>query len=214
MNYPLIGLLGGTFDPIHRGHLHIGLELLKIITFENIQFIPCPFPPHRAAPHAHITDRLQMIRLALHAQEKIFVNDIETQLPKPCYTLETLIQLKALNPKHALGLIIGADVFAHFDQWHRWEEILNYCHLIVVNRPEAYVTLNDRLSRFVVEYGAHAWQALSTQCSGAILQVDVPPCNISASRVRAALQSANREEAHALLDPQVFAFIEKNRLYL
>jgi len=133
--HSLIGLLGGTFDPIHKGHINIATALMQQLDFAQVQFIPCQRSPHREQPIASAEDRLAMIKLAIEPYDRFTVNTIEIKKPGPSYTIDTLRSIHAEQPNKALCFILAMDAFAHFNQWRQWQEILNHCHLIVVNRP-------------------------------------------------------------------------------
>ena len=128
-----IGLLGGTFDPIHNGHLAIAAAEQQQQQLDQVQFIPCPTPPHRQTPSASIEHRINMIKLAIADQPQFQLNELELQRSGPSYTIDTLIALA--KPNQCLYFIMGADNYLKFEQWHRWQEIPQYCQLLVYNRP-------------------------------------------------------------------------------
>lgn len=133
----MIGIFGGTFDPIHHGHLHVATELLNKLSLEKIIFLPVGTPAHRKSPVASATQRLTMIKLAIADNPNFAVDDHELQKNSPSYTVDSLQYFQEQYPTKDLAFIMGADAFAHFTQWHKWERILTLCTLIVVNRPES-----------------------------------------------------------------------------
>lgn len=183
----MIGILGGTFDPIHCGHLHIAHELLQQRVLDNIIIVPAGQPSHRKPPIATPEQRLAMAKLAIADEEKIEIDDCEIKRLGPSYTIDTLHYFKKKYADKSLALIMGADAFAHFTQWHAWEDILTLCKIIVVNRPGSENTLN--LKRKNIQH------------------LTIPPMNISATAIRAGELSEN------ILPEKVFEYIKKERLY-
>lgn len=131
----MIGLLGGTFDPIHFGHLRPALELYETLDLEQLRIIPCGTPPHRDPPCANGEQRLAMLRLALAGQPGLVIDPRELQRPGPSYMVDTLISLREELGDVPLALIIGMDAFHGLERWHRWRELVDLCHLIVIHRP-------------------------------------------------------------------------------
>ncbi len=129
-----IGLLGGTFDPIHYGHLRPALELLDALPLEHIRFLPSRQPPHRDAPQATSEQRRHMVALAIADEPRFVLDDRELQRPGPSYAVDTLRLLRQEFPR-PLCLIVGADAFAQFHHWRDWRAILDLAHLIVMTRP-------------------------------------------------------------------------------
>ena len=128
-----IGILGGTYDPIHNGHLHIGRQVATQLGLAQILLIPSRTPPHRAAPQASSLQRLTMCTLAAGADSLFRVSDIELQRTGPSYTIDTLEALA--TPDTQLTLILGADAAALLPQWYRAADLGTLCELAVVNRP-------------------------------------------------------------------------------
>lgn len=130
-----IGVFGGTFDPIHYGHLRSAFELKQAMRFDEVRFLPCGDPPHRGETIAPAELRHRMVRAAIEDQSDFVADDRELKRDGPSYTFDTLTSLRAEFPDRSLGLIIGMDAFLDLPSWHRWTEILDFAHIVVAHRP-------------------------------------------------------------------------------
>ncbi len=126
----MIGIFGGTFDPIHLGHLRTALEVKQALQLEHVRFIPCFSPPHRAAPQADAQQRLALLRAALEQQDDFVIDTREIQRGGPSYMIDTLQSLHAEYPQQTLCLIIGMDAFYYFDTWQAYMQILDVAHVV------------------------------------------------------------------------------------
>lgn len=209
--YSLIGVLGGTFDPVHNGHLAIADALIHALPLQEIQFIPCQHPPHRAPPTANALHRLAMLQLALQDYSKFKINEVELSRSGPSYMVDTLKQLKEMYPDNALGLIIGLDVLWNLNTWHRWTYILERAHLIVVNRPGYDLPFAPWLQSLIsLHQFTEKDQLLSQPCGGIFFQ-HVPPQSSSASAIRQLLKEGR--EITGEVPPRVAAYITQHHLY-
>lgn len=187
-----IGLFGGTFDPVHLGHLHCAHQVLKLAHLDHIEFIPSFTPPHRSAPQASAKDRLAMLELAIRDEPHFSLNPIEIQRADISYTIDTLKQ--RAQQAEQLFLILGQDAFLQFHRWKNRQEITRYCDLIILNRPgypENENTLETPKNK--------------------ITWLHIPPSPISATDIRQALKSG--ASTTELLDPQVARYIRQKGLY-
>lgn len=146
-----IGIFGGTFDPIHYGHLRTAFELLQTLDLDEVRFVPCGDPPHRGVTFAPAALRLDMVRLATRDEPRFDVDDRELRRDGPSYSVETLASFREEYPDRSLCLITGMDAFLGLPTWHRWDEILDFAHIIVAHRPgwraPAEGTLGELLAR-------------------------------------------------------------------
>ena len=207
----LIGLLGGTFDPIHNGHLHVATQLLQQLPLDEVRLLPCYQPVHRGQPIAGPEDRLAMAELACAAYPKITVDTHEMKRQGPSYMIDTLKELHRDNPKNHWCLILGQDAFQHFHTWHQWEEILNYCHLIIVNRPEASIHYPEAINHLLSQHQTLEITTLSTRTHGALYFCTVPPLAISATHLRQ--QLPQHRVANNTLPDKVLEYIQEHKLY-
>jgi nicotinate-nucleotide adenylyltransferase len=130
-----IGILGGTFDPIHYGHLRTAFELLQTLVLEEVRFVPCGDPPHRGGTFAPADLRLEMVRVATRDEPRFVVDDRELCRNGPSYSVDTLESFREEFPDRSLCLITGMDAFLGLPTWHRWGEILDFAHIVVAHRP-------------------------------------------------------------------------------
>ncbi|MBK6334558.1 MAG: nicotinate-nucleotide adenylyltransferase [Betaproteobacteria bacterium] len=212
-----LGIFGGTFDPIHLGHLELAREVRDALELAAVRLIPAGDPPHRAAPVATAIHRLAMVELAIEDLPGLEVDRREIDRPGRSYTVLTLESLRAEDPARPLALIVGADAFAGFPDWHRWREIFLLAHVVVVARPgipfpgPLAPALADEWTRRQVDEP----QALHDATAGAIFVQSITPHDISASSIR--LQLARGTEGIAavrgLLPPAVLAYIDRNQIY-
>ena len=147
-----IGIYGGTFDPVHYGHLRPAMDVYEAFALDEIRFIPCGQPPHRTQPVASAQQRLAMLHRAIADNPVFKVDDREVSRAGPSYMIDTLHSLRTDMPEADLYLILGMDAFAGFDRWHRWQDILLLCKLIITHRPEFEpdkVQLNTVLQQLV-----------------------------------------------------------------
>lgn len=182
--YRPIGILGGTFDPIHYGHLAIADYLSSHLPLEYLHFVPCLQPPHRTAPAASPEHRLAMLKLAIENHPNWIANDLDYQRLPPSYMVDTLTLLRKQQPKAAWCLILGMDAYAQFNRWHEWQKILTLAHLIVVNRPHHTLPTEkwsqDLLSRAQVNSADY----FRSHAAGGVLLQDIPPSPICATAIR------------------------------
>jgi len=213
-----LGIVGGTFDPIHYGHLRLAADVMAALGLAEVRLIPAGTPPHRPTPVASGADRLAMTALGCAEFPGLVADGREIHRPGPSYTVTTLQALHAEDVTRPLALIIGSDAFAGLAGWHRWEQLFTLAHLVVVERPGA-PPLPEAASPALQEQWLRRLTTdpsrLSRQLSGAIVRQSVTPQPISATEVRAALArgASGRAEVRGLLPASVLAYIDRNQLY-
>lgn len=208
----MIGLFGGTFDPIHYGHLRPALEVFEILGLDELRLIPLREAVHREPPQAAPADRLAMVE-AVIADQPGFIADIrELQRPGRSYTYDTLTSFRAeLGVKRPLCLILGEDAFRGFLSWHRSREIPDLAHLVVMARPGHGTPLNPALAALYDARRAMEPAALASRPAGLIYRQPVTQLEISSTAIRA-LIAAGRSPRYLVPDP-VIAIIERKGLY-
>lgn len=213
-NRKLTGLLGGTFDPIHHGHLRMAEQLADALQLDTVRFIPCGNPPHRDSPVTSAVDRSTMVKLAIAGNPRFVIDDRELARDGPSYTYDTLISLREECGEDAgLCLFMGSDAFSEFDNWHRWQEISELCHLVLVERPDAESVSNLRpdlmtlLNERRVEHAA----SLAECPAGLILIQRIQALNISATTIRKEL--GTQRSPRYLLPDTVLDYIHQQGLY-
>ncbi len=203
----LIGINGGTFDPIHYGHLRPALEVQQQLELDQVLFVPCYQPVHRALPQVPAEQRCAMIELAIENQPRFTLEKIEIERGGPSYMVDTLASLKQRMPDASLVLMMGTDAFAQFHTWQNWQGILQLANLVIMHRPGEIMPTDGEVGKI---YQSHQATRL-TEASGQIVDVAVTQLDISSTMVREQIKDGN--SADYLLPPCVMAFIQKHGLY-
>ena len=215
----MIGLFGGTFDPVHYGHLRPALEVFSALDLDEMRFIPAAQPPHRQAPLASVVQRRDMLELALADQPGFVLDDRELRREGPSYMIDTLISLRAdLGPDLPVCLVLGRDAFAGLDSWHRWQELLDVVHIVIAQRPALDLQLMDgpvelpgSLQSLLNEHLIEQPDQLKVKPAGSLYQVSVTQLAISATTIRAACASG--KSCRYLLPEPVYQYIQRTGLY-
>ncbi len=215
---PPIGILGGTFDPPHYGHLRLAQELAQGLGLHEVRFIPAGLPPHRAPPLASPRQRLEMTRLGLEGNPLFSLDEREIIKQTPCYTVETLLDLRReLGALQPLCLFMGADAFLGLATWHRWRELFDLAHIVLAQRPgvagiaRAAATLPAPLREALNRRLVHEPEAVHGKPAGAIVIQPVTALDISASQIRQELAAGH--SPRYLLPDAVLDYIQANGLY-
>lgn len=208
----MIGILGGTFDPVHFGHLRPALDMQQALGLEEVRLLPCRQPPHRDQPYATPEQRLTMLRLATLGEPSLSIDERELQRDGPSYMVDTLLSLRAeLGTKPSLALLIGMDALHGLDRWHRWRELTELCHLVVATRPGWTAPQDGDVAALVRERQVEDVALLRAQPAGKLMFCPVTLLDISASRIRAAL--ADGRSPRYLLPSEVLEYIQMVGLY-
>ena len=226
-----IGVLGGTFDPVHIGHLRGALEVAETLGLnevragvlpeekqrivaglqDEVRLVPNFRPPHREAPNSSAQDRLAMVQLAVQDVPPLAVDARELERDRPSYTLDTLESLREeLDQQDQIHLIVGWDAFCGLPSWHRWEELLDHCHILVMQRPDADSDAPQALRELLAARSVNDPLALSGR-SGQIAFVWQAPLEVSATRIRQFLASGR--SVRFLVPDAVLAYINAHGLY-
>jgi len=213
------GILGGTFDPIHLGHLRLAEEARESLGLGHVRLIPSGQPPHRQAPAPPAEDRLAMARLAATGNPGLVVDDSEVRARQKSYTVLTLERLRAkLGTSRPLVLILGADAFEGLPTWHRWQELFELAHIAVANRPGFSPhgrrwpgTLSPALEVACRDRLGTDPALLAGAPAGRVVAFDMTPLAISASLIRDLIKAGH--SARYLLPDPVLDYIETRRLY-
>lgn len=206
-----IALLGGTFDPIHIGHLRAAIELREQLGLDEVRLVPCHLPPHRATPQVDSAARKHMVELAIAGEPGLVLDDRELNRAGLSYTIDTLIEIRAeVGENCALALALGEDAFAALDTWQRWRELLDYAHIVVMQRPHATLPQRGPVAELLQQHLADV-AALKARAQGAIVLLKLPALAVSATAVRA-LVAADRS-ARFLVPDAVWAYIGERQFY-
>ena len=190
------GIYGGTFNPIHNGHLHLIREASRLLSFDRMLIIPTNIPPHKAPVDlASNKDRLEMVRLAVEGMEKVWVSDLEQRSKGRSFTILTMEKLRFLFPESRFTLLMGADMLCSFDHWHRWKDILRLADIAAFARDE----------------GEEAMLEKKAAALGKAKVIRVEPLPLSSTMVREKLRRG--EDVSGLLPPAVLDYINRKGLY-
>mgnify|MGYP006284056031 CR=1 FL=1 len=179
-----MGLLGGTFDPIHCGHLRTALELVEAVGFNELRFLPAREPPHRDTTHADAATRAGFIRAAIEGEPRFVLDDRELRRDGPSYSVDTLLDLRAEFAHRSLCLVVGMDAFLGLPQWHRWQEILELAHLVVAHRPGWHAPEHGALGELLAARGTRRAEDLHETRAGRVYVRAVTQLEISSSAIR------------------------------
>ncbi|WP_095197239.1 nicotinate-nucleotide adenylyltransferase [Pseudomonas sp. Irchel 3A7] len=206
-----IGVLGGTFDPVHVGHLRGALEVAESLALDELRLVPSARPPHRDTPQVSAKDRLAMVKCAVAGVAPLMVDARELQRDKPSYTIDTLELMRAeLAADDQVFLLLGWDAFCGLPTWHRWEELLQHCHILVLQRPDADSEPPDALRNLLAARSVSDPLALKGP-SGQIAFVWQTPLAVSATQIRQLLASG--KSVRFLVPDAVLAYIDAHGLY-
>jgi nicotinate-nucleotide adenylyltransferase len=206
-----IGLFGGTFDPLHYGHLRTAFELWQVLRLAEVRFMPTGSPPHRDEPLAPAQLRLDMVRAAVADQPAFVVDDREVRRAGVSYSVDTLTELRAENPKRSLCLILGMDAFLGLPNWHRWRDLLDLAHVVVAHRPGWRAPTMGPLGEVMVDRGTGSVRDLHEQLGGRIYVHAVTQLEISSTDLRQ-LIAAGRDPRY-IVPEEVRRIIRETKCY-
>jgi nicotinate-nucleotide adenylyltransferase len=216
----VVGVLGGTFDPVHFGHLRLGIEAMDALGLEAVRIVPARIvpagvPSHRAKPAAPAAARLQMVRLATAAETRFSVDAAEAESPSVSYTVDTLMRLRnELGSRQGLCLLLGADAFGSLATWSRWERLFELAHIAVASRAGQSFDPDSLPPALGVEFTARYQESaacLARAPAGCVVHFAMSALDISASGIRRLLSRG--ASARYLLPDAVLDYIASNNLY-
>ncbi len=196
-----IAILGGSFDPIHNGHIELAEIVSHHIQDAEIYFVPCGNPVHRTPLQAFARDRVEMVKLAIANHPHWHVDTYEIDRPDPSYTLDTLKHFRQRFPDNPIGFIMGMDSFLCIETWGNWQELLDYAHLLVIPR-KGYASADLKQDE----------NLLHKTRQGGIILLPVVPQSVSSTEIRKKL--INRDDVSSLIPKAVYDYIQQQKLYL
>jgi nicotinate-nucleotide adenylyltransferase len=207
-----IGILGGTFDPVHHGHLRMAIECLDSLALAEVRLVPLYSPPHRRAPQATPEHRLAMLKIAVGTMDNLKVEDYELRRQGISYTIDTVSALRKNFGNTPICLLMGMDAFYTLHTWHRWQSLLDYVHIVVTERPGvAFVPEHAELKDLLSNHNVTDATVLNTTKCGSIFHLQIPWLDISATRIRGMLRM--HQNPAFLLPAAVIDYIQTHRLY-
>ncbi|MCB5188482.1 nicotinate-nucleotide adenylyltransferase [Methylobacillus caricis] len=209
---PLIGVMGGTFDPIHFGHLRMAQELADALKLAEVRFIPAANPPHRDQPMTSAAQRAEMVALAIADNPLFKLDRRELDREGYSYTIDTLQSLhEELQGKARLCLLMGLDAFAGITSWHRWQDLLQFAHIVVASRPNAaFLADCSTLHQFLQDHILTNAQQLHEQSRYGIWMQEITALDISATKIRYQLEQGLMPRY--LLPNEVLSYIQQHKL--
>src|SRR5579885_1986247 len=206
-----LGILGGTFDPIHHGHLRMALELYEALDLAQVHIIPTYKPMYRKQPVATPDQRLAMVQCAVGGEPALIADDREIRRKGITYTIDTLIEMRAEMPDTPFCLLIGIDAFLGFPSWHRWKEILDYAHIVVAHRPHYHLPQAGIIAELLHQHMPKETSFLHENIAGCILLRPITALEISATDIRK--QIAMGRNPRYLLPDGVYEYIKQHGTY-
>lgn len=205
-------IYGGTFDPVHHGHLRTAVELKERFGVRQLALVPCHIPPHRGSPDGSSEQRLALLRLAIADEPGLLVDDRELRREQASFTADTLRALRGeLGLQEPLAMVVGTDAFAAFDRWRDWQQIPGLAHIILVHRPGSGLRPGSVPFELLESRRATSADQLHRQPAGLVLEVSPPLLDISATAIRERI-GQGRSVRYLLPDP-VLAEITRLGLY-
>lgn len=207
-----IALFGGTFDPVHYGHLRTALEIKEALHLDEMRMLPCHTPAHRETPQSGVTRRLEMLELAVANEPGLVCDDIEIRRGGISYMADTLAQMRLdLGESMSISLVVGMDSFLTLPEWHNWQQILQLAHIIVAARPGSALPDQGVMGKLVHARETVEMEDVIEHPFGRIIVQHMTPLDISATRIREII-GGGQSPRYLLPDP-VWDYIKSHQLY-
>ena len=212
VNNMSVALLGGTFNPIHFGHLNLANCLVDYLQVESMRMIPCAIPPHRETPSVSAEKRLAMLQLAIDDHPLLTSDDLELRKSTPSYSIETVQQIRQqVGEETPLFFCIGMDSLLTIDSWHQWQKLLDYCHLAICPRPGNKLPIKGHLAEWIEQNLCDDIDRIKTLAQGCLHLCKIPLKDISSTAIRDSIKCA--QSIDHLTPKSVVNFITKHSLY-
>lgn len=207
-----VGVLGGTFNPVHYGHLRSALELVERLGLEQLRLMPCAVPPHRELPNCSAEHRCAMVKLAVAGEPRLLCDARELHRAGKSFTIDSLVELRAeLGEQRSLCLVMGCDALLGITGWHRWGELLDWAHIVVIARPGWELPAAGEVAAWLSSRCVSEASALRQRPAGGILVEELRPLQISSTEIRQML-AAGHSPRYLLPEP-VLGYIHRHNLY-
>ncbi len=207
-----LAVLGGTFDPVHFGHLRSAVELVEFLGLDRLHLMPCATPPHGKQPHCSAEHRAAMVELAVLDEPRLYCDCRELRRAGASYTVDSLRELREeVGADASLSLVMGGDAVMHLDSWHRWESLQDYAHIVVLARPGWQLPESGAVAEWLQSHRLPSPEALRARAAGGVLVKELRQLAISSTEIRALLAAGN--SPRYLLPRQVLDYIQQNQLY-
>lgn len=211
---PLV-LFGGAFNPPHKGHLDPIEQLGCDLDFSEIRLLPSPSPPHKRISAVGLEQRIEMTKLACSEYERLRVDETESHLPSPTYTVQTLRYFRERFPQRSIVFVMGMDSLVSLDRWIEWQDMTELCHLVVLPRPGFKLTDNQRIHNWAKPQLCRSWQEIHSLPHGRICLAETPLWPISSTQIRTELAGrTNNSKLTQWLALPVINYIKQHNLYV
>jgi len=204
-----IGILGGTFDPIHIGHLRAAIEVTENLALDEMRLLPCQYPPHRSTPTVTPEHRLNMVRLAIQGTS-LQVDDREMHRDGPSYSIDTLMSFKRDYPKASLCMVVGVDAFLGLTTWFQWETLIQLANIVVIHRSGWELPKTGMIAE-LLEERALVGKSVHEVASGHIITQNISGLEVSSTQIRNLI--SQHKSPLFLLPEKVHSYIQQQRLY-
>lgn len=206
-----VAVFGGTFDPVHYGHLRAALEAMEMLGLEELRMMPAGDPPHRADTVATAGQRLEMLQLAVRACPGLRVDDREVRRSGPSFMVDTLSEIRGEVGEAPLLLLIGQDAANALDSWHRWRDLFALAHLVVMRRPDAHFQCRGELRGELDTRRVDQAARLHQSAAGCVVTLEITQLDISSTFIRELI--AGGRSARFLMPEEVIGYILQRQLY-
>jgi len=206
-----LALFGGTFDPVHYGHLRCADEARKKLKLNSLYLLPASIPPHRTTPRATAEQRMGMLQLAQAEFSQLLIDDREYRREGPSYMVDTLQELRQEFPQRPLLLLLGQDAANELHSWHDWQQLFTLAHIVILTRPGQKESYRQDLARQMHRREVSDVQELATTEAGAVLKLEVTPIDISATTIKSIIRLGR--SPRSMLPDAVLEYIEHQQLY-
>ena len=207
-----VAIFGGTFDPVHYGHITVASDLADHLDVNSVALMPCGKPMHRPSPAATPSQRLDMLKLSIAGYQKLTVEESEIDITTPNYTINSLHRIRArIGAKETVFLCIGSDTLSQLDSWHQWTDLTKYCHIVAISRPGLHRKYSASLTNWIAHRRCRDITKLKENPAGLVYHCELSLLDISSTKIR---QKIKKNEApQKLLPKKVLNYIHINRLY-
>lgn len=211
MTKQAIGFLGGSFDPIHNGHLLPAIEVAQALNLKQLFLMPNHIAPHKAGSHCNAEQRCEMVRLAISDKKQLHIDTRELNRHSASYTIDTLKEIRAQHATTPICFMMGMDSLINFSSWYQWQDILNYCHLIICARPGWEGEFNDTIQALLKAHKTTEMTDLHQLLAGKIYFQPIIQFDISSTQIRHNIK--HNVSVENLLPDTVYHYIKRHQLY-